>query len=172
MKPTKMRNRQIYRAVNNVRNKQIGAALSKQLRQKYQRRSIRIVKGDTVKILRGEYKGIDGKVTKISLEKNSIAVEGVQREKLKGGKIDLYIHSSNTVITSLNTEDNWRTKKLEHKAKPETKSKNNVKAKPETKSKNNVKAKPETKSKNNVKAKPETKSKNNVKANNKKENKK
>ena len=49
-----MRNRQIYRAVNKVRNKQIGAALSKQLRQKYQRRSIRIVKGDTVKILRGE----------------------------------------------------------------------------------------------------------------------
>jgi len=155
-----MRNRQIYRAVNNVRNKQIGAALSKQLRQKYQRRSIRIVKGDTVKILRGEYKGIDGKVTKISLEKNSIAVEGVQREKLKGGKIDLYIHSSNTVITSLNTEDNWRTKKLERKAKPEVKSKNNVKAKPEAKSKNNVKAKPEAKSKNNVKA------------NNKKENKK
>jgi large subunit ribosomal protein L24 len=147
-----MRNRQIYRAVNSVRNKQIGAALSKQLRQKYQRRSIRIVKGDTVKILRGEYKGIDGKVTKISLEKNSIAVEGVQREKLKGGKIDLYIHSSNTVITSLNTEDNWRTKKLERKAKPEAKSKNNVKAKPEAKSKNNVKAKPEAKSKNNVKA--------------------
>jgi large subunit ribosomal protein L24 len=147
-----MRNRQIYRAVNTVRNKQIGAALSKQLRQKYQRRSIRIVKGDTVKILRGEYKGIDGKVTKISLEKNSIAVEGVQREKLKGGKIDLYIHSSNTVITSLNTEDNWRTKKLERKAKPEAKSKNNVKAKPEAKSKNNVKAKPEAKSKNNVKA--------------------
>ena len=155
-----MRNRQIYRAVNNVRNKQVGAALSKQLRQKYHRRSIRIVNGDMVKILRGEYKGIDGKVTKISLEKNSIAVEGVQREKLKGGKIDLYIHSSNTVITSLNTEDNWRTKKLEHKAKPEAKSKNNVKAKPEAKSKNNVKAKPEAKSKNNVKA------------NNKKENKK
>ena len=134
MKPTKIRNRQIYRATNNVRNKQLGAALSKQLRQKYHRRSVRIVNGDTVKILRGEYKGIDGKVTKISLDKNSIAVEGVQREKLKGGKIDLYIHSSNTVITSLNEEDNWRIKKLEHKSKPVAKSK------PEAKSKNNIKA--------------------------------
>jgi len=133
-----MRNRQIYRATNNVRNKQIGAALSKQLRQKHHRRSIRIVKGDTVKILRGEYKGIDGKVTKISLEKNSIAVEGVQREKLKGGKIDLYIHSSNTVITSLNTEDNWRVKKLEHKPKPTSKLK--PEAKPASKPKNNLKA--------------------------------
>ena len=155
-----MRNRQIYRAVNNVRNKQIGAALSKQLRQKYHRRSIRIVKGDTVKILRGEYKGIDGKVTKISLEKNSIAVEGVQREKLKGGKIDLYIQSSNTVITSLNTEDNWRIKKLEHKPKAKSK----AKIEPEPKSK----AKIEPKSK----AKPISKSKNNVKTNHKKEDKK
>ena len=130
MKPTKVRNRQIYRAVNNVRNKQVGATLSKQLRQKYHRRSIRIVNGDTVKILRGEYKGIDGKVTKISLDKNSIAVEGVQREKLKGGKIDLYIHSSNTVITSLNMEDNWRVKKLERKPKPASKPEPEPKSKP------------------------------------------
>ena len=151
-----MRNRQIYRAINSVRNKQIGATLSKQLRQKYHRRSIRIVNGDTVKIIRGEYKGIDGKVTKISLEKNSVAVEGVQREKLKGGKIDLYIHSSNTVITSLNTEDNWRVKKLEHKPKPTSKLK--PEAKPASK------LKPE--------AKPASKLKNNLKANKKKENKK
>ena len=82
MKPTKMRNKQIYQATYNVRNKQISAALSKQLRQKYHRRSIRVVNGDTIKIVRGEYKGIDGKVTKISLEKKSVAVEGVQREKL------------------------------------------------------------------------------------------
>ena len=125
--------------MNAVRNKQIGATLSKQLRQKYHRRSIRIVNGDTVKIIRGEYKGIDGKVTKISLEKCSIAVEGVQREKLKGGKIDLYIHSSNTIITSLNTEDKWRIKKLEHKSKAESKLETESKSKIESKSKNNVK---------------------------------
>ena len=164
MKPTKVRNRQIYRAVNNVRNKQVGATLSKQLRQKYHRRSIRIVNGDTVKILRGEYKGIDGKVTKISLDKNSIAVEGVQREKLKGGKIDLYIHSSNTVITSLNMEDNWRVKKLERKPKP--------KPKPASKPEPEPKSKPKPASKPKSKPKPASKPKNNVKTNNKKEDKK
>ena len=155
-----MRNRQIYRAVNNIRSKQIGTTLSKQLRQKYHRRSIRIVNGDTVKILRGEYKGIDGKVTKISLDKNSIAVEGVQREKLKGGKIDLYIHSSNAVITSLNTEDNWRIKKLEHKLKSTSKSE------PKVKSKSTSKSEPK------VKSKSTSKSKKNIKVNNKKEDKK
>ncbi len=91
---------QIYRATNQFRSKQLGSQLSKQLRKKYGRRSIRIVIGDTVKIIRGVYKGIDGKVTKISLAKNSIAVEGIQREKLKGGKVDQYIHSSNAMIIS------------------------------------------------------------------------
>ena len=65
MKPTKSRNLQIYRATNQFRSKQIGATLSKQLRKKYGRRSIRILKGDVVKIVRGEYKGVEGKVTKI-----------------------------------------------------------------------------------------------------------
>ncbi|KFM14297.1 50S ribosomal protein L24P [Marine Group I thaumarchaeote SCGC AAA799-O18] len=133
---------QIYRATNQFRSKQLGSQLSKQLRKKYGRRSIRIVIGDTVKIIRGVYKGIDGKVTKISLAKNSIAVEGIQREKLKGGKVDQYIHSSNAMITSLNTEDKWRVKILEHKPKSKIKS---MKAdtKPEEKtSKNKIKKTP------------------------------
>ena len=62
MKPGKVRNQQIYRATNQVRNKQLGASLSKQLRQKYGRRHIRILDGDVVKITRGEYKGINGKL--------------------------------------------------------------------------------------------------------------
>ena len=142
MKPTKVRNKQIYRATNQFRSKQLGTTLSKELRQKYNRRSIRILIGDTVKIIRGEYKGIDAKVTKISLAKNSIAVEGVQREKLKGGKIDLYIHSTNAVITALNTEDNWRVKILEHKPKSKIKSMKSE-SKPEAKKKSE--SKPEAK---------------------------
>ena len=30
------------------------------------KRSVRVVEGDSVKILRGEFKGVDGKVAKIS----------------------------------------------------------------------------------------------------------
>ena len=62
-----MRNRQIYRAVNNVRNKQIGAALSKQLRQKYAIRrlnGVRVSFEDNAAVLitpEGEVKGTDGK---------------------------------------------------------------------------------------------------------------
>ena len=129
MKPTKSRNQQIYKATNQVRSKQLTTNLSKQLRKKFGRRNARILSGDTVKIIRGEYKGIDGKVKKILTEKNSIAVEGVQKEKLKGGKIDISIHSSNVVITSVKTDDKWRVKILEGKpkAKAEPKAKSNTK---------------------------------------------
>jgi len=122
MKPTKMRNKQIYRALHQVANKQISAPLSKDLRKKYSRRSVRIMVDDTAKVIRGEYKGITGKASKISINNSSIAIEGNKKEKLRGEKIDVYIHSSNVVVTSLNTNDKWRIKILEKKPKSKIKS--------------------------------------------------
>ena len=122
MKPTKVRNHQIYQVMNQVANKQICATISKDLRKKYSRRSVRIMANDTVKVIRGEYKGLTGKVSKISLRSNSIAIEGNKKEKLKGDKIDVYIHSTNVIITSLNTDDKWRLKILEKKPKSKIKS--------------------------------------------------
>jgi len=135
MKPTKMRNKKIYRAMNQTVSRQICATLSKDLRKKYPRRSARIMIDDTVKVIRGEYKGLTGKVAKISTESNSIAIEGNKKEKLKGEKIDVYIHSTNTIITSLNTDDKWRLKILEKKSKSKIKAmKEEAKKKSEVKS--------------------------------------
>ena len=39
----------------------------------------------------------------------------VKKEKTKGDKFDVYIHTSNLVITSLNSSDKWRMAKLEGK---------------------------------------------------------
>ena len=121
MRPNKNRNNKIHRAINQIISKQVCAPLSKQLRKNYTRRSIRIITDDTVKVIRGEYKGITGKVTKISTESNSVAIEGNKKEKLKGEKIDVYIHSTNMIVTSLNTDDKWRLKILEKKSKSKIK---------------------------------------------------
>jgi large subunit ribosomal protein L24 len=159
MKPSKMRNKQIYRAMNQVVNKQICAPLSKDLRKKYSRRSVRIMVDDTAKVIRGEYKGIAGKVSKISTNNSSIAIEGNKKEKLKGDKIDVYIHSSNVIITSLNTDDKWRIKILEKKPKSKIKS-----MKADAKKKDDVK--PVSKKKDDVK--PVSKKKDDVKKSEKK----
>jgi len=121
--------------MNQTVSRQICATLSKDLRKKYPRRSARIMVDDTAKVIRGEYKGITAKVSKISTNSNSIALEGNKKEKLKGEKIDVYIHSSNVIITSLNTDDKWRIKILEKKPKSKIKSmKADVKKKDDVKS--------------------------------------
>ena len=164
MKLSKNKNQQINRAMNQILNKQICAPISKDLRKKYSRRSIRIMTDDTVKVMRGEYKGLTGKVSKISTETSGVAIEGNKKEKLKGEKIDVYIHSTNMIITSLNTDDKWRLKILEKKPKSKIKSmkedaKNKSEVKPAAKNKSEVK--PAAKKKSEVK--PAAKKKSEVK---------
>lgn len=120
MKPTKVRNYQIYRATMATRSKQLGSPLSKDLQKRYGKRSIRVVLGDTVKVMRGEYRGVDGKISKVSIANNSVAIEGVKKEKSKGEKFDVLIRSTNVVITNLNLDDHWRKTKLEGKKPKET----------------------------------------------------
>ena len=115
VKPTKMRNRMFFQATLQTRSKQMGSALSKDLQKKYGKKSARVVEGDSVTILRGEFKGVDGKISNISTQKSSVAIDGVKKEKTKGDKFDVYIHTSNLVITSLNSNDKWRMAKLEGK---------------------------------------------------------
>ena len=115
VKPTKMRNRMLFQATLQTKSKQLGSALSKDLQKKYGKKSARVVEGDSVTILRGEFKGVDGKISNISTQKSSVAIDGVKKEKTKGDKFDVYIHTSNLVITSLNSNDKWRMAKLEGK---------------------------------------------------------
>ena len=105
----------IYRASQVIKSKQISSPLSKDLQKKYTKKSVRVVEGDSIKIVRGEFKGVDGKIAKISIQKNSVAIEGVKKEKTKGEKFDVYVHSSNIVVTGLNSDDKWRISKLEGK---------------------------------------------------------
>jgi large subunit ribosomal protein L24 len=119
MKPSTARNRMLYMASLHLASKQLSAPLSKELQEKYPQNSARVIEGDTVKVMRGEFKGIEGKVTAVSTEKRGVAIEGIKREKLKGGSVDIYIHSSNVMIIALNLEDKWRQSRLEGQ-KPKT----------------------------------------------------
>ena len=134
MKPTTIRNRTIYNPSLFTKSKLMCSHLSKELRQKYHKHSIRVTEGDTVRVMRGEFKGVTGKITKVSTGKNGISVEGIKKEKLKGGNLDVFIHTSNVLVTDLNTEDKWRQSKLEGKnPKPAKEAKPKEQPKPEPK---------------------------------------
>lgn len=95
------------------RDKMLGAVLEDSLRSQYKRKSLRVVKGDSVKVVRGEYKGVEGKVEKVNTENATIQIEGIQRDKIKGGQVKIPIHSSNVIVIGLNLEDKNRSKKLQ-----------------------------------------------------------
>jgi large subunit ribosomal protein L24 len=101
----------LYKLISkHKRDKFLGANLSVNLREQYNKRSMRVIKGDTVRILRGEYVGIEGKVEKVNTERSTLAIEGVQREKIRGGNVKVQVHASNVQIISLNTDDDYRLK--------------------------------------------------------------
>ncbi len=119
VKPSKTRLKQIYDAPTHKRSKHLGARLSPDLRSQYGTRSVRVKHGDSVKVLRGEYKGIEGKITKVYTESGRLSIEGIQREKVRGGNIPVLIHASSVMIVSLNLDDKWRQSILERKRKSE-----------------------------------------------------
>ena len=124
----------LFHSSNNLGGRIISSTLSDNLREQYRRRSCRVIKGDNVRVLRGEYFGIEGKVEKVNTTRGSLSIEGIQREKVKGGNVKVQIHASNVIITGLNFDDKLRQKSMEktpNPAKPQQ-SKNNrrkVKAK-------------------------------------------
>ena len=90
-----------------------GSHMSEELREKYKKRSLRPRVGDSVKIVRGEFKDIEGKITHVIPAQGLVNVEGVNREKIKGGTSPVPIHSSNVVLTAFALDDKVRKKKLE-----------------------------------------------------------
>jgi len=102
------------------RDKLVGAVLEDSLRKQYGRKNIRVIRGDSVRIMRGEYKGVEGKVEKVNTEQTTFHIEGIQREKIRGGQVKVPIHSSNVMVISLNLDDNYRSKKLQGAPKEES----------------------------------------------------
>ena len=95
------------------RDKMVVAVLEDSLREQYKRKNIRVVKGDSVRVMRGEYKGVEGKVEKVNTEHATFHIEGIQREKIRGGQVKVPIPSSNVMVISLNLDDNYRSRKLQ-----------------------------------------------------------
>ena len=101
-------NPKLLHVSKHVRDSSVSAHLNDNLHQQYHTRSIRVIKGDTVRVMRGEYGGIEGKVDSVY----TIAIEGIQREKVRGGNVKVRIHSSNVLITNLNLDDKYRQENL------------------------------------------------------------
>jgi large subunit ribosomal protein L24 len=102
------------------RDKMIGAVLEDGLRKQYGRKRIRVIKGDSIRVLRGEYKGVEGKIEKVDTHQATFHIEGIQREKIRGGQVKVPIHSSNVMVIALNLDDSYRSNMLQGRTKTES----------------------------------------------------
>lgn len=119
-KPSKQRKYR-YGAPLHVRRRFLAVHLSNDLKQKHGMRNIVVRMGDKVKIIKGDYKGKDGKVSMVSLKKTLVYVEGIERQRRDGSKSQLGIAPANMTIVELNTEDKRRMPESQKDAKAEKK---------------------------------------------------
>jgi large subunit ribosomal protein L24 len=113
-KPTKQR-KMLYQAPDHIRYKLFAAHLSPQLMSSHGVKAMPVRSGDSVRVMRGDHKGFEGKVTRIDRKKYRIYVEGLTREKVDGTAIFVPVHPSKVMITKLTLDDKWRKKILERK---------------------------------------------------------
>ena len=109
----------LYNAPLHKKRKWISAHLAENLLLKYDRRSLPVVKGDTVKVMRGNFRGHEDKIAKVHVRDLTVEIEGVVITTAKGEKIAKPIRASTLLLTKLNVTDRWRREKLE-KGLPET----------------------------------------------------
>ena len=109
--PRKQR-KYLHNATPHLRSKIMSAQLSSSLKEKYNKNTLPIRKGDTVKIMRGQFKKLSGKVTRVIRRSYKVVIENATMTKKDGSKVFYPIHPSNVSIIELSLEDKRRLKNI------------------------------------------------------------
>ncbi len=100
-----------------IKHKMMAAHLSKELQKKYKRRAVPLHKNDVVVIMRGVFKKKHGKITQVNTKRMKVYVEGIQKTRKDGTKVNIPFDPSNLKITELDIEDKKRLNAIERKLK-------------------------------------------------------
>ncbi len=101
-----------YNAFAHQRGRFLHAPVAEALKGQYARDTLRVVKGDTVKVIRGEAAGEEGLVDEVDMEACKIVVHGVISTKADGTEVPRPIDPSKVQITKLNLKDERRAAKI------------------------------------------------------------
>ena len=113
-KPRKQR-KALYTMPHHLRHKLLTAPLSRELREKYGFRNLPVRTGDRVRVMRGDYKGIEGKVIRVDRGRGRVYIDTVTRKKVDGSTVNVPIHASKVMIVELDLSDRWRKRIIERK---------------------------------------------------------
>lgn len=108
-KPNKSR-KKFYELPKHKAVKAVSSHLNEKLKKELNKRAVSIRKGDTVKIVRGDHKGKEGKITLIDTVKKRVYVEKVVVKKSTGSEKQVPLQPSNLIVTDLERSDRKRFK--------------------------------------------------------------
>jgi large subunit ribosomal protein L24 len=111
----------LFQAHAHLRYKHFSAPLSPEMRASHKASSLPVRTGDTVRVMRGDNKGFEGKITRVDRGKYRVYVEGLTREKVDGTAIFVPVHPSKVMITNLNLDDKWRKKIVQRRKEAQVK---------------------------------------------------
>lgn len=97
-----------HEAPLHTRHKFLSAMLSKDLRKKHGIHSIPVRKDDEVLIMRGTFAKKKGKILDANVKTSKVTVEGINRKKADGTKLNVYFDTSNLQIVALKLDDSRR----------------------------------------------------------------
>jgi len=101
-----------YTASAHEKTRFLNAPLSSGLKEQYGKKTLRVVKGDTVKLTRGDSKGEEGIVDAVDTGRAKLVVHGISLTKSDGTEVPRKVDASKVEITKLNLEDKRRDEKL------------------------------------------------------------
>jgi large subunit ribosomal protein L24 len=102
-----------YNRNQHAQMRAMSAHLSDELLKEYSLvRSMTVRKGDTVKVVRGIFKGHTAKVVKAFPQKGFISIDEATLTKADGKKVARMFRPSNVILTKMDMSDPWRREKL------------------------------------------------------------
>lgn len=108
-----------YNAPMHRRRIMMSVHLHRALRKEYGKRALPVRKGDEVRIMRGRFSGVTGKISRVDLGKLKVYVDNAKVKKVSGQEVEAALDPSNMMITKLEFEDKKRRTFLKRKGKKE-----------------------------------------------------
>ena len=97
--------RRVRNAPMHERKKLLKARLDEFLQEEYGLRSLVVKKGDLVRIMRGQFRDTEGKVTMVSYKTVRVFLDNATITKADGKEASVPIHPSNLMLVKLELDD-------------------------------------------------------------------
>ncbi|MFW9810888.1 MAG: 50S ribosomal protein L24 [Candidatus Thorarchaeota archaeon] len=102
--PRKQR-RRVRNAPLHEKKNLLKCRLDEFLQEEYGLRSLVVKKGDLVKIMRGQFRDTEGKITAVSYRKGRVYLDNATLTKADGKEAAVPIHPSNLMLVKLEIDD-------------------------------------------------------------------